>query len=319
MHIPEYESYHESKNHFDAAFPYNTYLCSIPLDFMQVPLHWHDEIEFIYIKKGRGVISVDFTAYEVGAADIVLILPGQLHAINRADGAAMEYENIIFHPNLLESAGADECFRRFLQPIFSMQLACPTILRAGDAPPCPGAPTGMKNDPRGQLAKAGREADGLYAAVRACLDENDRICMHFPPGYPLAIKSNLFSLFFAVYAAGDGKIRAVPAGKNIEKLKSVIKYVELNYASPISVEQAAGLVGFSKSHFMKYFKQAMGVPFTAYLNDYRLTMAARLLLQSDDTVLSVASEVGFDNLSYFNRAFKRMFGMTPTQYRARGR
>lgn len=59
----------------------------------------------------------------------------------------------------------------------------------------------------------------------------------------------------------------------------------------------------------------MGVPFTAYLNSYRLTMAARLLLQSDDTVLLIASKVGFDNLSYFNRAFKKQFGMTPSAYR----
>lgn len=83
MNIPEYESYHEKKSHFDAAFPYNTYLCSIPVDFMQVPLHWHDEVEFIYIKKGCGTISVDFTTYEVHAEDVALILPGQLHSTLR--------------------------------------------------------------------------------------------------------------------------------------------------------------------------------------------------------------------------------------------
>jgi AraC-like DNA-binding protein len=66
---------------------------------------------------------------------------------------------------------------------------------------------------------------------------------------------------------------------------------------------------------MKYFKQAMGVSFTSYLNSYRLTMAARLLLQSDATVLSIATEVGFDNLSYFNRVFKRQFHATPSDFR----
>lgn len=308
MNIPEYESYHEKKNHFDAAFPYNTYLCSIPLDFIQVPLHWHDEIELIYIKKGRGVVSVDFTSYEVSAPDIVLILPGQLHEINGTDGSSMEYENIIFHPRLLEDAGENESFHRFLQPLFSMQLACPTILRPD------------KEAPHAQPSPypAFTETDSLYAAVRARLDENDKICMSFPAGYPLAIKGNLFLLFFSVYTAGGGRIRSAFPGKNMEKLKSVIKYVELNYASPTSIEQMADLSGFSKSHFMKYFKQAMGMPFTAYLNSYRLTMAARLLLQSDDTVLSIASEVGFDNLSYFNRAFKRQYGMTPSGYRRKG-
>ena len=110
-------------------------------------------------------------------------------------------------------------------------------------------------------------------------------------------------------------VPASAAAKNIEKLKSVIKYVELNYASPMTIAEMADLAGFSESHFMKFFKNTMGVPFTSYLNSYRLTMAGRLLLQSDDTILSIATEVGFDNLSYFNRTFKKQYGMTPSAYR----
>ena len=60
MNILEYENYHEDKTHVELTFPYNTYLCSIPLDFSGVPLHWHDDMELIYIKKGCGHISVDF-------------------------------------------------------------------------------------------------------------------------------------------------------------------------------------------------------------------------------------------------------------------
>ena len=60
MNILEYENYHEAKTHVELTFPYNTYLCSIPLDFSGVPLHWHDDMELIYIKKGCGHISVDF-------------------------------------------------------------------------------------------------------------------------------------------------------------------------------------------------------------------------------------------------------------------
>ena len=139
--------------------------------------------------------------------------------------------------------------------------------------------------------------------------------MSFPAGYPLAIKGNLFTLFFALYTNYADKKRSPSAAKNIERLKSVIKYVELHYSSPMTIAQMAELAGFSESHFMKYFKNTMAVTFTSYLNSYRLTMAGRLLLQSDDTILSIATEVGFDNLSYFNRAFKKQYGMTPSAYR----
>ena len=55
----QYKIYHENKTHTPDDFPYNTYLCSIPLDFKSVNLHWHDEVEIIVIKKGTGIVSVD--------------------------------------------------------------------------------------------------------------------------------------------------------------------------------------------------------------------------------------------------------------------
>lgn len=53
MNSLEYENYMETKAHADPLFPYNTYLCSIPLDFNAVPLHWHPYMEIIYIKKEK--------------------------------------------------------------------------------------------------------------------------------------------------------------------------------------------------------------------------------------------------------------------------
>ena len=58
MHILEYENYEETKKHYDTDFSYNTYPCSIPLDFPCVPLHWHRETEIIYVKSGRGMVNV---------------------------------------------------------------------------------------------------------------------------------------------------------------------------------------------------------------------------------------------------------------------
>lgn len=289
MNIPEYESYHENKSHFDADFPYNTYLCSIPLDFIQVPLHWHDEFEFIYVKKGTGTVTVDFIDYTVHAEQIVIILPGRLHAISQIPGESMEYENIIFHPILLESSGEDHSYQQFIKPFFEFRFDCPVVLNKNDS---------------------------AYATVRASLDRNDNIGKSFPAGYPLALKGNLFSLFFALYTVCSDRHSSNSGRKNIEKLKSVIKHVELHYASHMSISDMASLAGFSESHFMKFFKQTMGTSFTTYLNEYRLTMATRLLLQSDETVLAIAQMVGFDNLSYFNRAFKKRYGVTPSAYRA---
>ena len=61
----------------------------------------------------------------------------------------------------------------------------------------------------------------------------------------------------------------------------------------------------------------MGVSFTTYLCDFRLNIAARLLVTTDDSILSIAESCGFFNLSYFNRTFKKKYGVTPGGYRKR--
>ncbi len=100
-------------------------------------------------------------------------------------------------------------------------------------------------------------------------------------------------------------------------MKLILKFVENNYMEKITIEDVAKEVNLSQSHFMKYFKNTMGTSFIDYLNEYRLTMASRLLISSDSSILDIAAEVGFDNLSYFNRSFKKRFQQTPREYRKR--
>ena len=74
MNITDYGPLKETKSHFDSDFLYNTYPCSIPLDFTEVPLHWHNEMELIYIKKGCMIVSVDLEYSVVNAGDIVVVM-----------------------------------------------------------------------------------------------------------------------------------------------------------------------------------------------------------------------------------------------------
>lgn len=294
MNIIEYESYQEKPNHHNSPFPYLTYPCSIPYDFSQVPIHWHDEMEFIYIKKGRGTVSVDFRSLEVAAGDIVFICPGQLHSIHQLGRCSMEYENIIFPLSLLNSRLADPAWETYLAPIDLRRCRLLPCLRP-DMPP--------------------------YPPIAACIDQIDEVRRTFPGAYELLIKGKLFELFFLLYR--HGLVAAIGAAgpgcrfqeKALEKSRQILKYIEQHYQEPLSIKKLAAAVGFSQSHFMKFFKNTFGTSFTAYLNDYRLTMASRLLPASEDSILTVAAESGFENLSYFNRRFKERFGVTPREFR----
>ena len=291
MNIVEYENYHEHFHERDSGFPYLTYPCSIPHDFAQVPLHWHDEMELVYVKNGTGTVSVDFIPCKVRAGDIIFICPGQLHFIRQFQQESMKYENIIFPLSLLNARQMDSAWEKYLSPIANRQVALPVQL-------CPGM--------------AG------YQKISACLDQIDAIRRTFPEAYELFIKGKLFELFFLLY---DLRLVSDPAAggrqKTLDKMRQILKYLEQHYNEPLSIKQMAEASGFSQSHFMKFFKSTFGMPFTAYLNDYRLTIASRMLLASEDTILMVATSTGFENLSYFNRMFKRKFGMTPREFRKR--
>lgn len=288
MNILEYENYREKISHDDTNFPYITYPCSIPLDFPHVPLHWHDEMEFIYVKKGSGIVTVDFTQYTVEAGMIILIVPGQLHSIEQLDDLSMEYENIIFHPNILYSKTADACNTEFLQPLLDGTLVIPTVFKPTDL---------------------------YYKEIASCIDANDEIRKTFPKGYQLFLKGQLFLLLSILIEKCSDIVVEKKDNKSLEKLKHILKYIENNYTQKITIADAAAEVNLSQSHFMKYFKNTMGTSFIDYLNEYRLTMASRLLLSSESSILAISEEVGYDNLSYFNRTFKRRYGTTPSAYR----
>lgn len=289
MNLSEYQNYHETKSHTASEFPYNTYLCSILLDFTLVPLHWHAELEIVVIKKGTGLISVDFEKRTVSSGDIVFIRPGQLHSIEQNGARKMEYENIILKPELLISGEADLCARQFITPLMKGELRCVTFL----TPAVPG-----------------------YPEISDCISRIDHLCEKRPDGYQLAVKGFLFQLVFLLLSHRQKKSTS-PAlqTKSLEKIKTILKYVEEHYADHITIDDMAAITFYSKSHFMKFFKAHMGTGFIEYLNDYRLTIAERLLRTSDATVLEIAEKSGFDNLSYFNRMFKRKYGQSPGKQR----
>ena len=285
----DYEYYHETKPHVNPRFPYNTYLCTIPLDFTNISTHWHDELELIIIKKGQGRTDVDLISHEVQAGDIILVLPGQLHSISQLCDQHMEYENILFDTRLLYSQHPDICTPEYLRPFFERRYFVPSHIHSGYP---------------------------YYPGLYGCIKELDDICSRQEPYYELFIKSILYRFFFLLFSAQPRQEVSYAGEQNIQRMKKVLTFVEENYMHSVSLSDAAGFLNFSPSHFMRFFKQNMDMTFTEYLNDYRLSISAKYLSETEESILWVAEQCGFSNLSYFNRLFKRKFNMTPREYRS---
>lgn len=113
-------------------------------------------------------------------------------------------------------------------------------------------------------------------------------------------------------AAGPRKA----AERRQERLDRVRAYVARNAARDCTLGAAAQYAGMNKSAFCLFFRQAAGRTFTAYVNEYRIAQACKLLLRREMSVSEVCYSVGFRNVPYFNRTFRKIAGSSPLQFAA---
>ena len=278
-------SLQETKHHGEVRFPFNIYPCTIPGDFRQVAVHWQDSMELIYIKRGSGLVQTGAQVCTAQSGDIFVLTPGTLHAIRQAESCTMEYENIIFDVELLGGT-EDLCAEKYLLPLQSGRLALPEHITPDEA---------------------------WYPQAADCLREAEEAnrCKQF--GYELCIKGALLR-FLALLIAQS---KALPPAEkaNTQRLRAVLQWISAHYSEPVCVADAAALCQCSPNHFMRWFRQMTGQTFIIFLREYRLNAAAEALRTTEDTILSISEQCGFENLSYFNREFKAHFGMTPREYR----
>lgn len=99
------------------------------------------------------------------------------------------------------------------------------------------------------------------------------------------------------------------------RISEVCKFISSNYMKDISTRELASLCYLTESHFCRFFKGAMGKTAVQYINGFRIERAGVLLRESALPVSEIAEAVGFSDLNYFSRTFKKIKGKTPLEYR----
>ena len=275
---------HENKLHGQPAFPFTVYRGRLPDYIRSYPLHWHEEMEVIYITEGRGLITIQAERYQVLPGDILLIPPQCVHSIEQLGSESMEYFNILFRLSMLSGDGA---FEKYTLPLYSSG-AVPFRLPEGH-----------------ELNRK------LLPHIRQLIENRRQV----DSDYALMIHSHLYALLYhIVHNSQASAPESIHLRTNYDRLKVVLEHLRLHYPESISIHQAAAMCGFSDSHFMKLFRELTGVSFAQYVKLLRLEAAADLLSSTHQRIGEIAESVGFHNLSYFTRAFETRYGMSPTAY-----
>lgn len=247
-------------------------------------LHWHTPLEIIMPLTNPYTVTCNDKDYVLQEGHILIINSGTLHHIPAQPG-----RRIIFQPDFT-----------LLRNISELNSALSLISYAKVFTP--------ENSPAIHT-----ELQQILLNIR---DEyaSDTLLSE------AAIYAKLIDMFVLIGRnhTANNEIFDVQLGKQkeyTEKFMYICKYIDSHCTEELSIEEVAALVGFSKYHFSRLFKQFTNTSFYKYLSQKRISYAENLLITSDITITDVASSSGFPSVSAFIRMFKIIKGYTPTEFR----
>lgn len=138
------------------------------------------------------------------------------------------------------------------------------------------------------------------------------------PGFETIIRSLILQLLTTLGRAYSKAYSENPSDrykKHRQEILKSIDYIHQNYSKDITLSELSRLANYSNSYFSSLFKSVTSKSYLEYLNHYRIKKSIELLKNTDMHIIEIASGVGFDNVTNFNRMFKKLMGMSPTEYR----
>lgn len=260
------------------------------IPFLTYPWHYHSEYEILYLIESTGTRFVADHIEPFGPGDLVMVA-GDLPHYWRNDeeyylpGTGLKVKRFVI-----------QFPRDFMQPVINAYPEFLTIknllLRSEKGirflPP--------QNEEIGQMLLELRDISGFRQIMRFLE------ILHY-----MAQNTNYKLLASDAYQPGRHEIFD-------NRLEKVIRFLTHNYQTQVRLEEVAQIAGMHPTAFCRYFKDKTGKQVSTYLNELRIGFACRLLINGAMQVSQICYETGFNNLSNFNRTFRKITGMTPTQY-----
>ncbi|MFA9457332.1 helix-turn-helix domain-containing protein [Halalkalibacter sp. AB-rgal2] len=276
----------EDRVHGDPMFAFHIYMVDYLDGDVIFQWHWHHEMEFLVMEHGQALIRVGASEVTLQEGEALFIPSGQLHAAYPVGNEPFRLQAIVFHSQLINSATYDTIQSHFIDRLLEWDDDEPILIKE---------------------ASAFRHIE----AILSHYDEKNST-------YPLLIKGELFLLFAYLMDEYEVK-RKSPArtekSENITRLKQVLTYMDKSLQERLTVNDLASHIQMSDGHFSRFFKSYIKMTPIDYLNHVRINKAAKLLKETDRSVLDISLEVGFENTSYFIRMFKRKKSCTPSEFR----
>ena len=264
----------------------------------KVETHRHRCYEFVYVDKGFTLHMAEGTTTVLTGGDLFVVQPGIFHSYTGAYHT--EVYNIIFDPEELGSLKEEV-----------MSLPGLDCLRCAEE-----TETVCSGDVTPDTAPVLRVDIALRQDMVRLLDtmKRERECRN--PGWEQNLKGQLicflvfYSRIYQQHQIHDGRTDGYHG-----YICRALRFIEENYQNDIGGKEVAECIGLSQDYVSKQFKQALSMSPSEYIRRFRVAKAMELLKDTDLPASEIAYKVGFGDLSLFSRVFKRMCGISPSDFR----
>lgn len=158
----------------------------------------------------------------------------------------------------------------------------------------------------------------IVKKIHALIQENEYSMLLETSSFSINECETYLQLKQIIYEFLNLIIDKIETNKNKKNEKIILKckdYIETRYAEDITLDSVAEIFSFNSNYFSTFFKTNTGKSFSEYLIETRMNKAKELLVTKEIKVYEVAHMVGYRDVKYFNRAFKKQFGMSPDNFR----
>lgn len=259
-----------------------------------IALHAHDFIELVYAVGGNADHELAGVSYQLGKGDVFVIEPNILHSYRCSSDEDTIVYNVLFDPEFLRH----ELNTLLLMPEFARFFYLLPFIRNGSSfiP--------FQHLPEDKQIIILHHLDTIHAEYEAMLS-----------GWQLMVKTRFIETLVCLSRCLDPADLAKHGVSDLDWVDSVRHYIEINFREPITLAQASHMCGLGESSFKSKFKSATGRSLLDYKHDVQIREACKLLRDTDRKIVDIAMEVGFSDVSFFNKLFRKHRGITPKQYR----
>lgn len=246
--------------------------------------HFHPEYEIVYVEAEKGIRHIGDHISKYEGSDLALIGPNIPH-LNFDYGVKTTVDTVVVQMK-----------EHFLGQAF---FALPEIASINDL---------------FERAKRGLAFSGESKKMAGEKLKTLSSLSHFDQLITLLQVFQLLAASKESIALNTRPIANASVLKEQKRLHQIYHFIETNYQQHIDVNEVAKTVHLTTAAFCRYFKKSTHLTFTDFLNQYRINQAKKLLIQ-DKNVSDACYESGFENLSHFNKTFKKFTGENPSVYR----